>query len=122
MATVLPRFSCIYTNSWKDFCEIFGVDYPPSLDEQFSAQDWRRHLYFNASFFFYESPTKFGARFLEFAQSIKNSTRPGITRQSLDPWLDQVVLPIVIHSFFLGGWNTHTCPGMAGRKDQLSLS
>jgi hypothetical protein len=66
-----------------------------------------------------ESP-QFVARFLEFAQKIKNSTRPRITRQSLDPWLDQVVLPMVIHSF--EGGKTHTCPGMAGRKDQLSLS
>jgi len=109
-----------YADIWKDCYDICGVDYTSSLDEQFSAQDWRRYLYFNASFFFYESPTKFGARFLEFAQKIKNSTRPRITRQSLDPWLDQVVLPMVIHSF--GGGKTHTCPGMAGRKDQLSLS
>ena len=94
-----------YADIWKDCYDICGVDYTSSLDEQFSAQDWRRYLYFNASFFFYESPTKFGARVLEFAQKIKNSTRPRITRQSLDPWLDQVVLPMVIHSF---GGGRHT--------------
>ena len=94
-----------YADIWKDCYDICGVDYTSSLDEQFFAQDWRRYLYFNASFFFYENPTKFGARFLEFAQRIKNSTRPRITRQSLDPWLDQVVLPMVIHSF--GGEDTH---------------
>ncbi|MGB1970486.1 MAG: hypothetical protein ACPHO3_12000, partial [Paracoccaceae bacterium] len=105
---------------WKDCYDICGIDYPSSLDKQFSAQDWRRYLYFNASFFFHENPTKFGARFLEFAQRIKTSTRPRITRQSLDPWLDQVVLPMVIHSF--GGGQTHACSGMAGRKNQLSLS
>lgn len=94
-----------YADIWKDCYDICGVDYPSSLDEQFSAQDWRRYLYFNASFFFYENPNKFGARFLEFAQRIKTSTRPRITRQSLDPWLDQVVLPMVIHSF---GGGKHT--------------
>ena len=50
-----------YADIWKDCYDICGVDYTSSLDEQFSAQDWRRYLYFNASFFFYESPTKFGA-------------------------------------------------------------
>lgn len=109
-----------YSDIWKDCYDICGIDYPSSLDKQFSAQDWRRYLYFNASFFFHENPTKFGARFLEFAQRIKTSTRPRITRQSLDPWLDQVVLPMVIHSF--GGGQTHACSGMAGRKNQLSLS
>ena len=94
-----------YADIWKDCYDICGVDYPSSLDKQFSAQDWRRYLYFNASFFFHENPTKFGARFLEFAQRIKTSTRPRITRQSLDPWLDQVVLPMVIHSF---GGGKHT--------------
>ena len=88
-----------FADIWKDCYDIFGVNYTSSLDDQFSAQDWRRYLYFNAGFFFHESPTKLGARFLEFAQRIKNSTHPRITRQSLDPWLDQVVLPMVIHSF-----------------------
>ena len=43
----------------------------------------------------------FHAKFLEYATSIKNDPPPEIVCQSLDPWLDQAALPLVIHA--LGG-------------------
>ena len=62
---------------------------------------WKRYLYFNAGFFFYRCPRAFGQRFLDYALTIRDDPPPELVCQSLDPWLDQVALPLVIHS--LGG-------------------
>ena len=43
----------------------------------------------------------FGQRFLEYAVRIKDDPPAALVCQTLDPWLDQVALPLVIHS--LGG-------------------
>jgi hypothetical protein len=43
----------------------------------------------------------FGQRFLEYALAIRDDPPPELICQSLDPWLDQVALPLVIHA--LGG-------------------
>jgi hypothetical protein len=36
---------------------------------------------------------------LEYARSIRDDPGDALAAQSLDPWLDQVALPLVIHSF-----------------------
>jgi hypothetical protein len=74
---------------------------------------WRRYLYFNAGFFYYRCPHVFGARFLEIARGIRDDPPPELVCQSLDPWLDQVALPLVIHD--LGGGRDALAAGMAGR-------
>ena len=43
----------------------------------------------------------FGQRFLDYALAIRDDPPPELICQSLDPWLDQVALPLVIHA--LGG-------------------
>ncbi|MEM7074211.1 MAG: hypothetical protein AAF484_03940, partial [Pseudomonadota bacterium] len=42
-----------------------------------------------------------GERFLDYALSVRDDPLPELVCQSLDPWLDQVALPLVIHG--LGG-------------------
>jgi hypothetical protein len=78
---------------------MFGLDFESSLDPNWPDEYWRRYLYFNAGFFFYKCPDEFGRRFLEYALAIRDAPPPELVCQELDPWLDQVALPLVIHSF-----------------------
>ena len=88
-----------YSATWKSLYDRFGLDFEASLDLAQPDEYWRRYLYFNAGFFYYRCPRAFGARFLDYALSIRNDPPEELVCQSLDPWLDQVALPLVIHSF-----------------------
>src|SRR6056297_171700 len=90
-----------YTAIWKSLYDRFGLDFESSLDLSQPDEYWKRFLYFNAGFFFYRCPRVFGERFLDYALAIRDDPPPELVCQSLDPWLDQVALPLVIHS--LGG-------------------
>lgn len=90
-----------YTQIWRALYDRFGLDFAASLDLAQPDEHWRRYLYFNAGFYFYDCPKVFGTRFLQYALSIRDDPPPELVCQSLDPWLDQVALPLVIHS--LGG-------------------
>ena len=90
-----------YTDIWKSLYDRFGLDLESSLDLNQPDEYWRRYLYFNAGFFYYRCPHEFGTRFLEYAVEIRDNPPKELVCQSLDPWLDQVALPLVIHS--LGG-------------------
>lgn len=90
-----------YTEIWKSLYDRFGLDFESSLDLSQSDEHWRRYLYFNAGYFFGACPREFGQRYLDYAKSIRDDPPPELICQSLDPWLDQVALPLVIHG--LGG-------------------
>lgn len=98
-----------YTATWKALYDKFGLDFKASLDANWPAEYWRHYLYFNAGFFYYRDPATFGARFAEYALAIRDAPPPELVCQSLDPWLDQVALPLVIHS--LGGGRDALAPG-----------
>ena len=99
-----------YTGLWKSLYDKFGLDFESSLDPEQPDEYWRRYLYFNAGFFFYRCPHEFGARFLEYALAIRDTPPVELCCQSFDPWLDQVALPLVIHS--LGGGRDTLPDGM----------
>jgi len=84
---------------WKSLYDRFGLDFESSLDPDQPDEYWRRYLYFNAGFFYYSCPRQFGRRFLDYAVSIRDDMPVEVVCQSLDPWLDQIALPLVIHSF-----------------------
>ncbi len=88
-----------YTGIWKALYDRFGLDFESSLDLTQPDEYWRRYLYFNAGWFFHADPHAFGKRFEDYARSVRDDPPPELTGQSLDPWLDQIVLPLVIHSF-----------------------
>ncbi len=88
-----------YAEIWGALYEKFGLDFASSLDLSQPDEHWERYLYFNAGWFFHADPAAFGARFLEYALAIRDNTPEALVVQSLDPWLDQVALPLVIHSF-----------------------
>jgi len=97
-----------HTAIWQSLYDMFGLDFDSSLDPAQPDEYWRKYLYFNAGFFFYRCPHVFGQRFLDMALAIRDTPPPELVCQSLDPWLDQVALPLVIHS--LGG-GRDTLPG-----------
>ncbi len=98
-----------YTRIWKSLYDRFGLDFDSSLDLSQPDEHWRRYLYFNAGFFYYRCPREFGQRFLDYALEIRDAPPPELQLQEMDPWLDQVALPLVIHSF--GGGRDALEPG-----------
>ncbi len=84
---------------WRSLYERLGLDFASSQDLNRAADDWQRYLYFNAGFFFHRSPQEFGGRFLHYAMSVRDDPPAELAGQKLTPWLDQIVLPLVIHSF-----------------------
>jgi len=120
-----------YTQIWKSLYDKFGLDFESSLDLGQPDEYWRRYLYFNAGFFYFRCPREFGSRFLDYATAIRDDPPPELVCQTLDPWLDQVALPLVIHSLGGGrdalpdGWldGSHAChyrvlPLLYAREDQ----
>lgn len=103
-----------YAATWKSLYDQFGLDFASSLDTSHPDEYWRRYLYFNAGFFYYKCPHEFGKRFTEYATTIRYNGPAEIVCQVLDPWLDQVALPLVIHSF--GGGRDALEPGWLDGK------
>jgi hypothetical protein len=99
-----------YGQIWQSLYDKFGLDYESSLDLTRPDEYWERYLYFNAGWFFYRCPHEFGQRFLDYALAIRDDPPEALVCQTLDPWLDQVALPLVVHSF--GGGRPG--PGLAG--------
>lgn len=95
----LPLYGPGYAGIWKSLYNRFGLNFDSSLDLSQPDEYWRRYLYFNAGWFFFRCPREFGDRFLDYALSVRDDPPEELASQSLDPWLDQVVLPLVIHSF-----------------------
>lgn len=90
-----------YTEIWKSLYDAFDLDFDSSLDLSEPDEYWERYLYFNAGYFFGSCPHAFGETFLKYALAIRDTPPEALVCQSLDPWLDQVALPLVIHA--LGG-------------------
>ncbi|KUJ79981.1 hypothetical protein [Ruegeria profundi] len=95
---------------WRALYRRFELDFQSSLDTSQPIDHWRRYLYFNAGFFYYSCPRQFGERFLSYAHTVRDENIPELIGQTLDPWLDQVALPLVIHSF--GGGRDALPPGL----------
>lgn len=94
-----PLYGPGYAGIWKALYDRFGLDFESSLDLSQPDEYWRRYLYFNAGFFYYKCPRAFGERYLEYSLSIRDDTPEELASQKLTPWLDQIALPLVIHSF-----------------------
>jgi hypothetical protein len=86
---------------WGALYDRFGLDITPTLDPSYPADYWKHYMYFNAGWFFYLCPKQFGDRFLEYALEVRDRRPEALMCQEIYPWLDQIVLPLVIHS--LGG-------------------
>ncbi|WP_197474190.1 hypothetical protein [Rhodobacter xanthinilyticus] len=111
-----PLYGPGYTAIWKSLYDKFGLEFDSSLDKTQFDEYWQRYLYFNAGWFFGADAVTFGKRFLHYAHGIRWDTPDELASQSLDPWLDQVALPLVIHSF--GGGRPG--PELAGLDGDVS--
>ena len=87
------------TETWKSLFDRFALDFESALDLSQPEDYWQRFLYFNAGWFFHQSPRAFGTRFLAWARAIRDTPPAELVCQELFPWLDQITLPLVIHSF-----------------------
>ncbi|MFV0292283.1 MAG: hypothetical protein ACK5II_03305 [Paracoccus sp. (in: a-proteobacteria)] len=96
-----PLYGPGYADIWKSLYDRFDLDFDSSLDLSQPDEHWERYLYFNAGWFFGSDPGKFHRAFQEWACAIRNEPGDELASQDLDPWLDQITLPLVIHS--LGG-------------------
>ena len=105
-----------YGAIWKSLYDKFDLDYESSLDLSQPDEYWQRYLYFNAGWFFGADPAVFGELFLKYALAVRDDAPAELVIQPLDPWLDQVVLPLVIHA--LGGGRPG--PELAGLDGAVS--
>jgi hypothetical protein len=105
-----------YADIWRTLYARFGLDFEGTLDRSQPDEYWQRYLYFNAGWFFHSSPQEFGSRFLDFSKSIRDAPPDELVCQELNPWLDQIALPLVIHS--LGGGRPG--PELAGLDGNLT--
>lgn len=96
---VPPLYGPGYTDIWKSLYDRFGLEFESSVDPDQPDEYWEHYLYFNAGWFFGADPATFGARYLEWALAVRKDPGDALACQSLEPWLDQIVLPLVIHSF-----------------------
>ncbi len=96
-----PLYGPGYDEIWISLYDRFGLDFASSLDTEQPDEHWERYLYFNAGWFLGPDPKIFAERFLNYALAIRETPGEALACQSLDPWLDQVALPLVIHA--LGG-------------------
>lgn len=88
-----------YSAIWRALYERFELDFDASLDLSQPDEYWERYLYFNAGWFYGADPAAFGQRFTDWAVDIRDNPPEALVIQPMDPWLDQIVLPLVIHSF-----------------------
>ena len=96
---VIELYGPGYAATWGALYQRFGLDFAGSLDLSQPDEYWQRYLYFNAGWFFHRSPREFGARFADYAVEVLGNRPAELVCQAMDPWLDQIVLPLVIHSF-----------------------
>lgn len=99
-----------YNEIWKSLYDKFGLDFETTLDLAQPDEYWERYLYFNAGWFFHRCPREFGARFADYATAIRDDPPEELVCQPTLPWLDQIALPLVIHSF--GGGRDTIPPGL----------
>ncbi|SFR35641.1 hypothetical protein SAMN04488005_0847 [Yoonia tamlensis] len=105
-----------YTAIWKSLYDRFDLDFESSLDRSQPDEYWERYLYFNAGWFYGADPVAFGELFTQYALSIRDNPPPELVIQPLDPWLDQIALPLVIHA--LGGGRP--APALDGLDGDIS--
>ena len=105
-----------YAAIWRALYDRFELDLDATIDANEPDNYWRRFMYFNAGWFFHASPRAFGARFLAYATDIRDNPPDALIGQEIYPWLDQIALPLVIHSF--GG--ARPGPELAGLDGEVT--
>lgn len=111
-----PLYGPGYAAIWRSIYDRFDVPFDDTLDLSQPNEHWERYLYFNAGWFFGADPAEFGRRYLAWAKALRDDPHDELACQVMDPWLDQVVLPVVIRS--LGGGRPG--PRLAGLDGEVT--
>ncbi|ADO41980.1 hypothetical protein [Ketogulonicigenium vulgare] len=90
-----------YTAIWKSLYDKFDLPFEQTLDLSEPDEYWERYLYFNAGWFLGSDPVAFSNLFTRYATEINEDPPEELVIQPLNPWLDQVALPLVVTA--LGG-------------------
>lgn len=88
-----------YSVIWKSLYDRYNLDFESTLDHSQPVEYWQHYLYFNAGWVTGHDAPTFGARWRDWAVETRDNRPEELVLQELDPWLDQVTLPLVIHSF-----------------------
>ncbi|WP_316013324.1 hypothetical protein [Roseobacter sp. HKCCA0434] len=81
---------------WRDLYARFGLK--PLTDPTVPPDRWDHWAYFNAGWVFGPCPRRFGEAWARYATAIRDAPEEVLEGQSLDPWLDQVALPLAIRA------------------------
>ncbi|MGR3514016.1 MAG: hypothetical protein ACU0GG_14755 [Paracoccaceae bacterium] len=114
---VVPLYGPDLRTIWEAVYERAGVAIEPTLDMTQPEDHWERYLYFNAGWFFAKCPRLFSKKMIHLMRSLRDDPPDELACQSLNPWLDQVALPVVISD--LGGGRPG--PELDGLDGSLSL-
>lgn len=96
-----------YHGIWQALYDKFGLDMAPPSTTTSQRNTGSGSCISTQAGFFHRCPREFGQRFAEYAVAIRDDPPVELVCQQLFPWLDQIALPLVIHS--LGGAR-HTIP------------
>ncbi|WP_371153778.1 hypothetical protein [Jannaschia sp. 2305UL9-9] len=85
-----------YKAIWGALHARMGTRLADTLDLSWPEDHWQRYLYFNAGWFLAEDAAAFRHAFLDAALMLRDDPPPEAAIQTLDPWLDQAALPLVV--------------------------
>jgi hypothetical protein len=83
---------------WAGLYDRFEADFASTVENSRPKSDWQRFLYFNAGLIFAPEPQRLAGTLSQIMHLIHDDPPPC---QPLDPWLDQIALPIAVTK--LGG-------------------
>lgn len=83
---------------WRSLHGRFGLDFERTLLPDRPEDDWERYLYFNAGWVVGPDARAFGRSWADYAAAVREDPGPTLEGQSLDPWLDQVTLPLAVNA------------------------
>jgi hypothetical protein len=81
---------------WRALYARFGLDFVAAQRPEHPLNTWRRYPYFNAGQFHGPCPRVFGDTYLAIARAIRDDPPPELEGQALNPWLDQIALPLAL--------------------------
>jgi hypothetical protein len=81
---------------WSSLYEFFGLDPAEYVDSNCDVNSHRCYPYYQANAMYFAEAGRFGSMMLEMAKQLWSQQPEPVQTQPLKPWLDQVVLPLVL--------------------------
>jgi hypothetical protein len=81
---------------WRSLYAFFGVDAEPYRDRARADGEHQCYPYYNGGIVYYANAGSFARLWLEMAKRIWSERPAALAGQPLKPWLDQIVLPLVL--------------------------